>query len=88
MGCASFRQRLIHMLAVTCDPPIEAGAMTQPGWPRKTVLEPLIRLFRAKLTDTVRQGMPRHYLEHEDDLPALQGRPDVTRQFSTLAVSP
>lgn len=32
--------------------------------------------------------MPRHYLEHEDDLPSLRGRLDVTRQFSTLAVSP
>ena len=62
--------------------------MTQLGWQRETVLELLIRLFCAKLTDAVRQGMPRHYLEHEDDLPALRGRLDVTRQFSTLAVSP
>lgn len=85
---AVLRQRLIHMLAVTYDLPIEAGAMTQLGWQRETVLELLIRLFCAKLTDAVRQGMPRHYLEHEDDLPALRGRLDVTRQFSTLAVSP
>lgn len=85
---AMLRQRLIHMLAVTYDLPIEAGAMTRLGWQRETVLELLIRLFCAKLTDAVRQGMPRHYLEHEDDLPALRGRLDVTRQFSTLAVSP
>lgn len=85
---AVLRQRLIHMLAVTYDLPIEAGAMTQLGWQRETVLELLIRLFCTKLTDAVRQGMPRHYLEHEDDLPALRGRLDVTRQFSTLAVSP
>ena len=85
---AVLRQRLIHMLAVAYDLPIEAGAMTQLGWQRETVLELLIRLFCAKLTDAVRQGMPRHYLEHEDDLPALRGRLDVTRQFSTLAVSP
>ena len=85
---ATLRARLIHMLAVAYDLPIEAGTMTQLGWQRETVLELLIRLFCAKLTDAVRQGMPRHYLEHEDDLPALQGRLDVTRQFSTLAVSP
>lgn len=85
---ATFRTRLIHMLAVTYDLPIEAGAMTHLGWQRETVLELLIRMFCAKLTDAVRQGMPRHYLEHEDDLPALRGRLDVARQFSTLAVSP
>ncbi|MBZ8134396.1 McrC family protein [Afifella sp. IM 167] len=82
------RARLIHMLAVTYDLPIEAGAMTQLGWQHETVLELLIRLFCGKLTDAVRRGMPRHYLEHEDDLPALRGRLNVTRQFSTLALSP
>lgn len=85
---ATLRARLIHMLAVTFDLPIEAGAMTKLGWQSDTLLELLIRLFCAKLTDAVRQGMPRHYLEHEDDLPALRGRLDVKRQFSTLAVSP
>ena len=85
---AILRTRLIHMLAVVYDLPIEAGTMTHLGWQRDTVLELLIRLFCVKLTDAVRQGMPRHYLEHEDDLPALRGRLDVTRQFSTLAVSP
>lgn len=85
---ATLRARLIHMLAVVHDLPIEAGAMTRLGWQRDTVLELLIRLFCARLTDAVRQGMPRHYLAHEDDLPALRGRLDVTRQFSTLAVSP
>lgn len=85
---ATLRARLIHMLAVTYDLPIEAGAITQLGWQQETVLELLIRLFCAKLTDAVRQGMPRQYLEQEDDLPALRGRLDLTRQFSTLAVSP
>jgi 5-methylcytosine-specific restriction enzyme subunit McrC len=85
---ATLRSRLIHMLAVTYDLPIEAGDMTRLGWQRDTVLELLIRLFCEKLTDAVRQGMPRHYLEHEDDLPALRGSLDVTRQFSALAVSP
>lgn len=85
---ATLRDRLIHMLAVTYDLPIEAGTTTQLGWQRETVLELLIRLFCAKLMDAIRQGRPRHYLEHEHDLPALRGRLDVTRQFSRLAASP
>ncbi|MDW3098853.1 MAG: restriction endonuclease [Alphaproteobacteria bacterium] len=85
---ATLRARLIHMLAVTYDLPIEAAAMTQLDWQHETVLELLIRLFCAKLTDAVRQGMPRQYLEHEKDLPSLRGRLNVTRQFSRLAVSP
>lgn len=85
---ATLRHRLIHMLAVVYDLPIELGALTQLGWQRDTVLEILIRLFAGKLADAVRQGMPRQYLEHEDDLPALRARLDVTRQFSTLAISP
>ena len=85
---ATLRSRLIHMLAVAYDLPIEAGALTRLGWQRDTILELLIRLFCARLMDAVRQGMPRRYLEHDDDLPALRGRLDITRQFSTLAVSP
>ena len=85
---ATLRHRLIHMLAVAYDLPIELGALTNLGWQRDTVLEILIRLFSGKLADAVRQGMPRQYLELEDDLPALRGRLDVTRQFSTLAISP
>jgi 5-methylcytosine-specific restriction enzyme subunit McrC len=84
----TLRQRLIHMLAIVHDLPIEAGIMTQLGWQRDTILELLIRLFCSKLTDAVRQGMPREYIAHQDDLPALRGRLDVTRQFSVLAVSP
>jgi 5-methylcytosine-specific restriction enzyme subunit McrC len=85
---AILRHRLIHMLALIHDLPIDAGAMTRLGWQRDTVLELLIRLFCVKLTDAVRQGMPRNYVAQEDDLPALRGRLNVIRQFSTLAVSP
>lgn len=85
---ATLRHRLIHMLAVAHDLPIEAGAMTQLGWQRDTVLELLIRLFCTKLADAVRRGIPRHYIAHDDDLPALRGRLNVMRQFSALAVAP
>ena len=84
---ATLRHRLIHMLAVGQDIRIDAGAMTPLGWQRDTILELLIRLYCAKLADAVRQGMPRKYTDWEDDLPTLRGRLDVTRQFSTLAVS-
>lgn len=85
---ADLRRRLIHMLGVVYELPIDAGSMAQLGWQRDTVLELLIRLFCRRLTDAVRQGIPRLYLEHEDDLPSLRGRLDVTRQFSQNAVAP
>ena len=85
---ATLRRRLIHMLAMAWNIRIDAGTLTRLGWQRDTILELLIRLFCGKLTDAVRQGMPRQYIDLEDDLPALRGRLDVARQFSTLAVSP
>ena len=85
---ATLRHRLIHMLAMAWNIRVDAGAITQLGWQRDTILELLIRLFCNKLADAVRQGMPRQYTDQEADLPALRGRLDVTRQFSALAVSP
>lgn len=84
----TLRHRLIHMLAVAYDLPIDTLGVTHLGVQNDTVLELLIRLFCTKLTDAVRHGMPRQYIEQEDDLPALRGRLNVTRQFSALAVSP
>lgn len=84
----SIRRRLVHMLAVALDLKIDAGQVTALDWQRETLLEILIRLFSEKLVDAVRQGMPRRYIEHADDLPALRGRLNVTRQFTTLAVEP
>ena len=85
---ATLRHRLIYMLALALDIRIDVRAITQLGWQRYTILELLIRLYCGKLADAVRQGMPRQYTDQEDDLPTLRGRLDVTRQFSTLAVSP
>ena len=79
------RRRLVHMLAVAHDLDIASGAVTDLGWQRDSLLEILIGLFARKLSDAVRQGMPRRYLECTDDLPALRGRLDVTRQFTKLA---
>jgi len=76
------------MLAVALDLKVDLGAITDLAWQRETFLEILIRIFCDKLTEAVRKGMPRRYLEHEDDLPALRGRLDVVRQFTHLAVNP
>lgn len=84
----SIRRRLIHMLAVALDLKIDAGQVTALDWQRDTLLEILIRVFSEKLVEAVRQGMPRRYVEHADDLPALRGRLNVTRQFTALAVEP
>ena len=84
----NIRRRLVHMLAVALDLKIEAGQITALDWQRETMLEILVRLFSEKLVDAVRQGIPRRYVEHADDLPVLRGRLNVTRQFTTLAVAP
>lgn len=82
------RRRLVHMLAVALDLKIEAGQVTALHWQEETLLEILIRLFTTKLIDSVRQGMPRRYLQHQEDLPVLRGRLDAKRQFTTLAATP
>lgn len=82
------RHRLINMLAVAMDLDVASGRLTSLGWQRDNLLEILIGLFAAKLTDAVRLGMPRRYVPHEEDLPALRGRLDATRQFTSLAASP
>ncbi|WP_024510058.1 hypothetical protein [Bradyrhizobium sp. ARR65] len=82
------RTQLVHMLAVVLDLDIDAGNITNLGWQRENILEILIRLFARKLADLVRQGMPRRYIDSEEDLPSLRGRLNVTRQFTTFAATP
>jgi 5-methylcytosine-specific restriction enzyme subunit McrC len=84
----NIRRRLVHMLAVALNLKIDAGQVTALDWQRETLLEILIRLFSEKLVDAVRQGMPRRYVQHADDLPVLRGRLDITRQFTVLATEP
>src|ERR1700722_8922973 len=84
----NIRRRLVHMLAVALNLKIDAGQLTALDWQRETLLEILIRLFSEKLVDAARQGVPRRYVEHSDDLPVLRGRLNVTRQFTTLAAEP
>lgn len=85
---AVIRKRLIHMLAVALNLRIDTGAVTDLAWQRETLLDILIRIFCDKLTSVLRRGMPRRYVEYQDDLPVLRGRLDVTRQFSHHAFNP
>jgi len=83
------RQQLIRMLAVAHDLPIADDAATALDTQHHTLLEILIARFVALLEEAVRRGMHgRAYVPHEDDLPALRGRLDATRQFTALAASP
>lgn len=82
------RERLIHMLAVAHDLDLAVGDATPLGTQKNTLLEVLIGIFCSKLTDVLRHGMPRSYIHQEEDLPALRGRLDVQRQFTTLAATP
>ena len=85
---AAIRKRLIHMLAVTLNLKVDLGSMTDLDWQQETLLEILIRIFCDKLTEALRKGMPRRYVEQEDDLSALRGGLDITRQFTRHAVNP
>ena len=82
------RERLVHMLSTVHDLEIASGPAAELSIQQETLLEVLIRLFADRLIDAVRRGMPRRYVEHADDLPALRGRLDAVRQFTTLAANP
>lgn len=84
----AIRERLIHMLGVVYDLDIAVGDATPLSSQNRTLLEILIGSFCRQLTDALREGMPRNYVGEADDLPALRGRLDVTRQVTTLAASP
>lgn len=85
---AAIRKRLVHMLAVALDLRIDLGVITDLAWQRETLLEILIRIFCDKLTGALRKGMPRRYVECDEDLATLRGRLDITRQFTHHAVNP
>ncbi|MGD9812169.1 MAG: McrC family protein, partial [Sphingobium sp.] len=85
---AAIRKRLVHMLAVALDLRIDLGVITDLAWQRETLLEILIRIFCDKLTGALRKGMPRRYVECDEDVATLRGRLDITRQFTHHAVNP
>ncbi len=82
------RARLIGLLDIALGLDIGAGASTNMARGAESLLDILIRLFAERLLAETRRGLPRLYVAHEDDLPALRGRLDVTRQFTINAVRP
>jgi 5-methylcytosine-specific restriction enzyme subunit McrC len=82
------RSRLIGMLDVALGLGIGEGGAATMARQNLTLLDILIRLFADRLLAETRRGLPRAFLGHEDDLPALRGRLDVVRQFTAHAVRP
>ena len=82
------RRRLVRMLDVALGLDLGEGAGTTMARQNETLLDILIRLFADRLLAEARRGLPRAYLAHHDDLPALRGRLDVLRQFTAHAVRP
>ena len=68
------RHSLLKMLARVFDLKIASGAMADLGSQRHDLLELLIKLFCDQLFSAVHQGLPRNYVNDEDDLPKLRGR--------------
>ncbi|QIQ85717.1 restriction endonuclease [Erythrobacter sp.] len=82
------RERLVRMLDVALGLDLDIGAEAAIARQKATLLEILIDAFATRLLAEVRRGLPRAYRQHEDDLAALRGRLDVTRQFTRNAVRP
>lgn len=87
-GRRTVRERLVRMLYVALGLDIGDGAASAMARQAEGLLDILIRLFADKLLMEARRGLPRAYLQHEDDLPALRGRLNVVRQFTAHAVRP
>ena len=82
------RSRLVRMLDVALGLNLGIGSEAAIARQKTSLLEILIDAFATRLLAEVRRGLPRAYVEREDDLPTLRGRLDVTRQFTRNAVRP
>jgi 5-methylcytosine-specific restriction enzyme subunit McrC len=84
----AIRHRLVRMLDVALGLNLSDGETSAMARQNETLLDILIRLFADRLIAEARRGLPRAYLEQEEDLTALRGRLDVIRQFTKNAVRP
>ena len=76
------------MLCVAWDLRVADGDLTSLGSQRSDLLELLIGLFAERLLVAMRQGLPRRYVGHEEDLKIMRGRLHVVRQITALAARP
>lgn len=84
----SVRRRLIALLDLALGLDLGDGRSATMERGAGNLLEILIQIFAEQLLAQTRRGLPRLYLPHDDDLPALRGRIDVMRQFTHHAVRP
>lgn len=82
------RAALAQMLAVVRNLDMATSDLATMSTQRHNWLELLIRLFAKRLRTAIRRGLPRRYVQHEEDLAVLRGRLNVKRQFTHLLVRP
>lgn len=82
------RRQLASLLELALDLKIGRGDQSSISRDAENLLEILIRDFAERLLEQVRRGTPRRYQECEEDLTALRGSLDITRQFTVNAVRP
>lgn len=82
------RRRLVALLDLALDLGIGEGGTLSMAHNAESLLEILIRLFADQLLAETRMGLPRQYVDCEEDLPVLRGRLNVARQFTIHAVRP
>ena len=82
------RRSLLHMLCVAWDLRVADGELASLSRQHSDLLELLIGLFANRLLGAVRRGLPRRYINCEEDRQILRGRLHVVRQITTLAARP
>ena len=82
------RNQLVHMLSRVYNLDVDGGVVAKLGTQSDTLLDILVRIFCKKVFYAVCRGIPRLYIENEDNFPSLRGRLDVMRQFSVNIASP
>lgn len=87
-GDETLRARLVSMLDIALGLKLGDGQSLTMARQKHTLLDILIRVFADRLLAETRRGLPRAYLQQEEDLSAMRGRLDVRRQFTRHAVRP
>ena len=82
------RQQLVRILDTVLALKVGFGQKAPIERQGENLLEVVVRYFADALLLETHRGLPRRYVPHEEDLPSLRGRINVTRQFSVLAVRP
>lgn len=81
-GC---RRNLATMIAQAGDLRIASLQSVAMDSQNRDLLEMMIAAFARDLLAVLRPGIPRAYLSLEDELPALRGRLNITRQYAARA---